>query len=90
MGPVFLQLQIRRIIVIGVEGNITLTSVSTKNLYVASVKKGHLAKKCHKQDKTGTRKSLHSKSMHHIGTGTDKKLKIVYTQCFLYRQPSKI
>ena len=35
-----MQLQIRRIIVIGVKANITLTNVSTKNPDVTSVKKG--------------------------------------------------
>ena len=68
-----MQLQTRRITVIGVEGNITLTSVSRKNLYVASVKKGHLAKKYHQHDKTGTRKLPHCKSTHHIDTDTDKE-----------------
>ena len=31
-------------------------------------KKGHLAKRCHQRDKSGTRKSPHPKSTHHIGT----------------------
>ena len=37
-------------------------------------KKGYLAKRCHQCDKSGTRKSPHPKSTHHIGTeSTDTK-----------------
>ena len=44
------------------------------------MKKGHLAKKCHQHNKTGTCKLPHSKSTYHIGTDTDKEAEdCVYT-----------
>ena len=69
------QLMNRRVNVIGVEGSIILTSVCTESV-CHSHKKGHLPKKWHQRNKSGIRKSPHSRSTHHIGTestDTDKE-----------------
>ena len=81
-GPgLLMQLQIRRITstVIGVEGNITLTSVSTKNLYVMSVKRLRSVTNTIKQGHA----NRHILKVHIILVLTlIKKLKIVYTQVY--------
>ena len=56
------------------EGNITLTSVSTKNLYVTSIKWVTWQRSITNSIKQGHAcKSTHFKSTHNIGTDTDKE-----------------